>query len=146
MRLFHTITGLFAATLILVSCTRENEIIEPQTLPPGGLGGKISLKVTPQHHKKNVNQATIYIWYAKTSQQDLRSFDDSMNVAVDGTGRPVAMFDSLTQGDYYIYAKGVDYELDPGKDEVFGGAHFRVIDTLEKTYDLYIQTDNVIHH
>lgn len=147
MRFVYTISSLLLATLLIAGCTRENDIIEPEPLPPGGKGGKITLNITPQHHKKNINSTTIYIWYAQTTQPDLRSFDDSMNVQIDqNLGRPVATFTDLTQGDYYIYAKGNDYDLEPGNDFIDGGTHYRVIDTLEKTYDLYLQMDNHRHH
>lgn len=145
MRVIYNLTGLFLATIILASCVRNNEVVEPEVLPPGGKGGEITLNITAQHHKKDLNTATIYIWYAKTEQPDLWTFDDTADVSFD-LGRPAATFTGLTQGDYYVYAKGTDFDLEPGKDEVMGGAHFRVVDTLEKTYDLYLQTDNPIHH
>ncbi len=143
MRISHKILGVLAAAAILTGCVRESEIIEPEVLPAGGLGGKATLKVTPQHHKVNLGTAVVYIYYAEKTMPPLDSFDatDTVNAA-----DPTAVFEGLTQGDYYIYAKGTDYSLEQGKDEVMGGAHFRVIDTLEKTYDLYLQTDNPIHH
>lgn len=144
MRITYKILGVFAAATLLVSCVRENEVIEPEPLPAGGKGGKATLRVTAQHHKKNINTGVIYIKYAsKTMPSAIDSFD--LTDTVDAAG-PVAIFDMLTQGDYYIWAKGTDYNLPQGNDEVWGGAHFRVIDTLEKSYDLYLQLDNPAHH
>ena len=144
MRISHKIIGFFAATTILVSCVRENEIITPEPLPSGGKGGKATLRVTPQHHKENINTGVVYIKYAaKAMPAALDSFDATDTV--DATN-PTAVFDKLTQGDYYIYTTGTDYTLPQGNDEVMGGGHFRVIDTLEKTYDLYLQLDNPAHH
>lgn len=145
MRITYHIVGFLAAAALFTSCQRENEILEPVVLPAGGKGGKITLHVTPQHHKVNINDGKIYIKYAATTMPGLNEFDDS-GVLGFGLGRPTVTFTELTQGDYYIYAKGVDNNLEAGKDEVMGGAHFRVIDTLEKTYDLYLQTDNHLHH
>lgn len=145
MRITYNIIGVFVATALLVSCQRKNDIIEPAPLPPGGKGGLIKLQVTPQHHKKDINSGMVYIKYAATKMPESMIFDDSAEVKVE-QGRPIAPFEELTEGDYYLYAKGTDYSLEPGKDAVMGGAHFRVIDTLQKTYDLYLQMDNPIHH
>ena len=68
-------------------------------------------------------------------------FDDSV-----AAGVGAASFDSLTQGDYYIYATGKDLTLEQGNDDIYGGAHFRIIDSVEKTYELFLQLDNHEHH
>lgn len=144
MRITHKIIAVFAVSAILTSCVRETEVIEPVKLPTGGLGGKATIKVTPQHHKVNINTGVVYIKFAaKTMPAALDSFDATDTI---DAGNPTAVFETLTQGDYYFYVKGTDYKLPQGNDEVMGGAHFRVIDTLEKTYDLYLQLDNSGHH
>lgn len=143
MRISHKILGVFAAATILASCVRKSETLEPEALPAGGIGGKATLRVTPQHHKINLGDGVVYIYYAEKAMPPLDSFDatDTINA-----GDPTAVFEGLTQGDYYLYVDGTDYSLEQGMDKVSGGAHFRVIDTLEKTYDLYLQTDNPVHH
>lgn len=142
MRSFYKFSGIVLAVTVLVSCARKNDIIEPVALPPGGEGGDITLNITPQHRKKNISDGTVYIWYARTElPADLTSFDDSMDLSID-LGRPAATFKNLTQGDYFVYAKGTDFELEPGNDEVKGSSHFRVIDTLQRTYDLYLQVED----
>lgn len=143
MRITYKIIGIFAAVTVLASCVRKNEVIDPEPLPAGGIGGKATLRVTAQHHKKNINTGVVYIKYASKSMPVIDSFNATDTV--DATN-PTAVFEKLTQGDYYLYAKGTDYNLPQGNDEVMGGAHFRVIDTLEKTYDLYLQLDNPAHH
>lgn len=145
MRIIYNITGFLLAASLMAGCVRKNDVLPPVKLPPGGKGGKAKLVVTAQHHKTNLNTAMVYIKYASTVMPDVNTFDDSAAVTFE-LGRPAATFKDLTQGDYYLYAKGTDFELEPGKDQVMGGATFRVIDTLEKTYDLYLQTDNYIHH
>jgi hypothetical protein len=144
MRITYKIIGFFAAATVLVSCVRENEVIEPEPLPSGGLGGKATLRITPQHHKVNINTGVVYIQYAAKSMPAAIDSFDAIDT-VDATN-PTAVFERLTQGDYYIYVTGTDYKLPQGNDAVMGGAHFRVIDTLEKTYDLFLQLDNSTHH
>lgn len=145
MRTKFYILGFLAAAMVATGCQRENEIVEP--IPPlkGGKGGRSTINVTPQHHKVNINEGMIYIKYGSNTMPAMDQFDDSG--AVEFTlGRPAVTFKELTQGDYYLYATGIDYELEAGKDRVTGGAHFRVIDSLEKTYDLYLQMDDLTHH
>lgn len=141
MRITYNIVGVLLASALLISCTRKNDVITPPTPPTGGKGGLITLQVTPQHYNKDLNTAKVYIKYGAKTMPAMDSFDDSSKVDFT-SGRPIAKFTSLTQGDYYLYAEGKDYDLKPGMEDVYGGAYFHVIDTLEKTYDLYIQLDN----
>lgn len=153
MRITYNIIGFLVATFVLVSCIRKNDILDPVVLPAGGQGGLATIVVTPQHHKKNINSGKVYIKYAATemaeisdiNQFDRNLYDDSATVSF-GLGRPASTFPKLTQGDYYFFCIGTDNTLEQGNDQVFGGAHFRVVDTLEKTYDLYLQLDNHKHH
>lgn len=145
MRITHHIVGIMALALVTTSCQRDNEIIEPTPLPKGGTGGKAALIVTPQHHKININECVVMIKYGATKMPALDQFDDTAGISFD-LGRPTATFPGLTQGDYYIYAEGIDPDLEPGKEKISGGAHFRVIDTLAKNYEVYLQMDNPIHH
>lgn len=145
MRITYHIAGLLALALATTGCQRENDIVDPLPLPTGGTGGKATLVVTPQHHKININDAVVYIKYGTSIMPAMDQFDDTEYISFD-LGRPTVTFPGLTQGDYYIYAEGTDYKLEPGKDKINGGAHFKVIDTFAKTYDLYLQMDNPIHH
>ena len=85
------------------------------------------------------------IKYAATTSPSNGVYDDTAIAGV-VMNRPQAIFTELTQGDYYIYVEGTDNTLEPGKDKITGDAHFRVVDTLAKTYDLFLQMDNPIHH
>ena len=60
MRITYNIITLLLAASVLTSCTRENEVLEPEVLPAGGKGGLIQLNITPQHHKKDINGAVVY--------------------------------------------------------------------------------------
>jgi|GEM_PF-1049039 len=143
MRIIYNIFGVLIATTVLLSCVRTNEVLEPIVLPAGGKTDSLgsTLKVTPQHHKNTINTGMVYIKYAATEMPAMDQFDDSAAIAMSA-----ALFDSLTQGDYYLYSIGKDYKLEQGKDVVYGGAHFRIMDTLYRTYDLFLQLDNHEHH
>ena len=76
MRIIHKIIAVFAVSAIFTRCVRETEVLEPVALPSGGLGGKGTIKVTPQHHKVNINTGVVYIKFAtKIMPAALDSFD-----------------------------------------------------------------------
>lgn len=134
MRTSHILSGILLMGILAVGCTRENEVIEPAPRPVGGIGGKATLKVTPRHHLQNINGGKVYIKYDTLGAAT--TFDDSAAVEFKD-GRPMASFDSLTAGNYYLYATGFDNDS-----LVTGGAGFTIIDTFENTYDLYL---DVLH-
>jgi hypothetical protein len=129
--------GLLLLSLA-VSCTRENEIIEPAPAPVGGKTGKITLNVTPRHHGANITTATVYIRYNSLEypKADNR-FDDSAAVELKNNV-PVATFDSLAQGNYFLYAKGFDPAPKVNM-EVTGSAALTVVDTSKLTYNTFIE-------
>ncbi len=144
MRFINKITTVVAAIALLTSCQRENEIIEPVPLPPGGQGGNITLNVTPQHREKNIGNfpidtTIVYIKYASDMMPSgLSAFDDFDTVRV-VNGRSTATFENLTAGQYYLYAEGKNDSLAPKNTSVIGGAPFTIVDTFRKTYDVYLQ-------
>ncbi len=83
----------------IISCNRkENEEI-------AGKGGSATLKITSQHHGKNIDSCTIYIKYNTLDAPS--SYDDSVRcVLVDG--KPVATFNQLKKGKYYLFGRGWD--------------------------------------
>ncbi len=134
MRTSHILSGILLMGALATGCTRENEVIEPAPRPVGGIGGKSTLRITPRHHLQNINGATVYIKYDTLRATTV--FDDSSAVGfIDG--RPMAIFDSLAPGNYYLYATGLNNDS-----LVRGGAGFTIIDSLETTYDLYL---DVLH-
>ena len=134
MRTSHILSGILLMGTLAVGCTRENEVIEPAPRAVGGIGGNATLKVTPRHHLQNINGATVYIKYDTLGATT--AFDDTAVVTFQD-GRPVAVFDSLTAGNYYLFASGFDNDS-----LVSGGAGFTIVDTFENTYDLYL---DVLH-
>ena len=132
---------IIAALLLAVSitsCTRENEVIVPDTSLKGGKKDTTGalIRVTPQFHEQDIDSCTVYIAYAKDKGVALASYDEAKLVMID-EGRPRARFDSLMKGTYYLYCEGYDKI---NKQKVKGGAKFNVVDTTVTTYDLYIQT------
>lgn len=148
MRITYHILGLVAAGFLMTGCQRKNDVLEPAKLMKGGTGGHGILHVTVQHHKENINEGKVYIKYGTDKMPDnIESFDEVKTINF-SLGRPAVSFYELTQGDYYLYAEGIDFELEPGNNNVMGGAHYRLLynDTLDANYDLYLQTDNESHH
>lgn len=146
MRTIYNVIGLSLAVCLLGSCVRKNDVVEPTPPPEGGKGGHATLAVTPQHHEKNIDDCRIYIKYAAVQMPNsLKDFDDSGDVAPKN-GRPMIEFTDLRAGDYFFYAIGKDYSLDTSHNVLQGVAHFKVVDTLERTYDVYMQIDDAWHH
>ena len=74
-------------------------------VPTAGKGGSSFLRITPQHHGKNIDSATVYLKY--NSSDASATYDDSAVCQAVG-GLPVARFDSLKAGQYYIFSQGYD--------------------------------------
>lgn len=146
MRTLYNVIGLSLGILLISSCVRKNETIEPAAPPQGGKGGHVTLAVTAQHHEKNLTDARIFIKYASTTAPaDTMGYDEARDVGV-VNGRPGVVFDSLKQGDYYIFALGQDDSVIGNRFNLYGGATYKVVDTLHKTYDVYIAINNELHH
>ena len=145
MRTTQIASGLLLMSILAVSCTRENAIVEPAPAYKAGKGGKAKLNVTPRHHLKEITDARIYIEYNAYRQPADGIWDDSAAV-VQQNGKPVATFDSLRPGDYFMYAKGFDPAV---SDDVIGTANFRIEDSVvARTYNTYIEVseaDNANH-
>ncbi len=139
MRTIHNILGFVLAITVLVSCVRKNDTVEPYTAPKGGKGGKAKITVTAQHHEKTISNAKIWVKYAPEIFEG-ESWDDSFI-----TGGS-AVLDSMLPGEYLFYADGNDEALAPGDTRLTGKATFKIIDTLEKEYNVFIQVDDWRHH
>lgn len=105
---------------LLSSCTHE------QFRPVGGRGGSASVSVYPQHHGNPLalDSVTIYIKYDALDAPSDGKYDDSLSWAP-GAGGSVAngTFKGLWNGNYYIFAKGYDYNV---AQRVRGGLPFTV--------------------
>lgn len=145
MRTTQIASGLLLMGILAVSCTRENAIVKPAPAYSAGKGGKAKLNVTPRHHLKEISDAKIYIEYNAARQPSDGLWDDSAAV-VQNNGKPVATFDSLKPGNYFMYAKGFDPAVN---DDVIGTGSFKIVDSLTtQTYSTYIEVseaDNANH-
>lgn len=75
--------------------------------PVGGKGGDAAIKVIPNHAGIDIDSCMIYIKYNSSVIAADGMYDDS-TWAVMENGRPVATFDSLKVGKYYLYGRGWD--------------------------------------
>lgn len=142
MRTSHILTGLLALSIFSTSCVRKTTIDEPESKPIAGKGGLTTLSIIPQHHEKNIDSCTIYIKYNATARPATGVYDDSLMV-VPLNGHPVAKFEGLKKGDYYIYGVGYDPDI---AEPVIGGTSFTIIDTLQNKYDVYVAVSEIGGH
>ncbi len=89
--------GFIFLVLLLLSNCKKNQI-----------GGKATLKGVVLHHSKPIPYAYIYIKYNATEfpGTDIKLYDTY--VEADGSGNYSISF---YKGSYYIYAKGLDYDI-----------------------------------
>jgi hypothetical protein len=71
----------------------------------GGKGGHITLEMMPEHADDLIDTAIAYIKYGSHDAPANGIYDDSA-VCVVVNGKPLAIFDSLTTGLYYVYVLG----------------------------------------
>jgi hypothetical protein len=71
----------------------------------GGRGGRGSIWVTPTHGNNFVDSCVIYIKYGTLGAPANGVYDDSAKCQMLGI-TPVAIFDSLTTGQYYLFGSG----------------------------------------
>jgi hypothetical protein len=147
MRTLYILFSVVIISALAASCVRENEYV---AAPPELVAGKSDsgmniLRVTPRHHlDQNIDSAIVYISYDITNRQ--APYSDSKPVTM-VDGKPMAIFDSLMPGDYFLYATGRDATLDT---PVKGGATFRVLPRNnskdKRTYDLYLDVTEDAPH
>lgn len=118
----HVLITIFV--VISVGC--KNKTDPPADI--GGKGGTAVLKITPQHHGKNIDSFAVYIKY--NSQDAASVYDDSAEVIMENS-KPVATFSQLKKGKYYILGRGWDSSI---SDDVKGGMPQTI--TEERTYEI----------
>ena len=126
MKRFITPTILLASVVALTfSCCR------PKDDEVAGKGGNASLKVTPQHHGDNIDSCTVFLKY---NVQDMPTdgYDEEI-ICVMENGKPVATFTGLKKGDYYVYGRGWDPDIEQ---VVVGGTPYKI--TEDRTYDINV--------
>jgi hypothetical protein len=126
----RTVNILLVLVLMLgissLSCTKRKE--------KGGKGGAAILKVTPQHHSKDIEECTIYLKYdASTPPSDNTAGYDEVVVCVQEAGKPVATFTGLKNGKYYIFGSGYDPDV---AQNVKGGIPYEI--TQQSTLNINV--------
>lgn len=113
-RIFKYSFVLAAAAAMFVSCERKEK--------------NATLRVTPQHHSRNIDSCMIYFKY-NTHDKPTGPYDDSAR-CVSVNGKPVATFTNLKPGKYYLFGFGWDAN---GPYAVKGGAPYSISE--EGTFD-----------
>ncbi|MEI8279016.1 MAG: hypothetical protein WCG87_04580 [Bacteroidota bacterium] len=93
-----------------------------------GDSGRAILSVIPRHNGMNVDTATVYIKY-NALNAPVNGYDDSM-VCTLNAGNPLAKFDSLRNGNYYLYCTGHIIDTTGGLNKyvpLSGGTGYTVI-------------------
>jgi hypothetical protein len=85
--------------LNLVACGRK---------PSAGLGGNATLVIKPVHHGLPIDSCKVYVKFNSKEAVTIDQYDLSMRVAKNYLMIPVAVFENLKKGDYYIYGEGWD--------------------------------------
>lgn len=120
-----------AAMLLFTACERK------ETVTVGGKGGNATLKVTPQHHGDNIDSCTIYLKY--NAQDKPSSYDEEVKCVM-VNGKPVATFTNLNKGNYYVFGKGWDPDIEQ---EVEGGIPYTIAE--ETTKDITVPVTETGH-
>lgn len=92
---------LIAFSIFLISGCKKAESDERTA----GKGGNAVLKITPQHHTRNIDSCTLYIKY--NTQDVAATYDDSV-ICIRENGKPVGTLTQLKKGKYYLYGYGWD--------------------------------------
>ncbi len=97
-----------ALLLLLLSTTIACNRSDNNNDDMAGKGGKATLKVMPAHHEKQIDSCTVYIKY--NTRDAPATYDDSVKTQIAG-GVPTATFTELKKGDYYLYGRGWDKDI-----------------------------------
>lgn len=130
--------GIVNIAVVLLASASIFACCRPDDTEVAGKGGNATLKVTPQHHSKDIPNCKIQIKY---NTQELPSSFDEAVMTVDENGRPVATFSGLKKGNYYIYGSGYDSSI--GQD-VVGGIPYTI--TEENTQNITVPVTEGDHH
>lgn len=126
---------MLTCSLLAFSCKKDKDT--PASEDIGGKGGNATLRITPQHHSKNIDSCTVYIKY-NTLDKPSGNYDDSARcVLIDSM--PVATFTGLKKGKYYLYGKGYDPSIFQTVD---GGAPYTISSETTLNLNLPVTEDH----
>ena len=114
------------APILLLSCSKGDE-------------ETAVLNVTPRHHGRQIDSCTVYIKYDAVDAPANGRYDDSAKCIPVG-GIPVATFNGLKKGNYYLYGYGWDPQLTPPRN-VKGGFAYPIQSATVQSFDLAVTED-----
>lgn len=121
-----TCSIVMLSIIVTTGCKRkEKETAEG----PAGKGGNANIKVISKHHGKDINNTMVFIKY--NTSDAASQYDDSVVAVHDLAGKPIATFDGLKQGNYYLYGRGWDTTI---LATVVGGLPLTISE--DKTYEI----------
>lgn len=97
--------------------------------PIAGQGGTASFRVIPNHDGVDVDSCKVYIKYDAAVVPIDKVYDDSAWAKM-VDGKPVASFDGLKPGNYYIFGNGWDIIT---SEHVHGGVPFVILEKNKST-------------
>jgi hypothetical protein len=130
---YSTVIALLS--VLTVSCSRKDPDAEPEQV--AGKGGNATLLVTPQHHGKNIDSCMIYIKY-NTQDLPATSYDDSAWCVKQGD-KPVATFNNLKKGNYYLFGRGWDPNI---AQRVQGGGPYKIVNETSQSYTVAVTEEH----
>jgi hypothetical protein len=111
----------------------------PTPVETGGKGGNAILHITPRHHGRQIDSCTVYIKYDATNAPADGRYDDSAQ-CVQVSALPVATFNGLKKGNYYLYGYGWDPTLSPPQ-HVRGGYAYTITSETDQSTDLAVSEE-----
>jgi len=97
-------------------------IVNPPTAGPGGEAG---FRITPNHNNLNIDSCLVFIKYDAAVVPKDGKYDDSTWAKPDKDGVPVASFNGLKPGNYYLFGRGWDLIR---SQKVKGGLPFTILE------------------
>jgi hypothetical protein len=124
---------LSATALLFTSCSHES------TRPIGGKGGNATVVVYPQHHQVAVtlDSMIVYVKYNAENAPLDGKYDDSAT-CTNTNAIPSCSFSGLTNGTYYFYSKGYDYNV---ASRVHGGIPYSVTSQQSQNINLPVSEE-----
>jgi len=126
---------IYIALISLICVIAAVRCKKSSGLSGGGLGGNATLLITPEHHGQFVDTCEVYIKYGTLNAPSNGLYDDSASCVMSDT-TPIAVFNHLTRGLYYIYGVGFHSLYTPPN--VMGGVPVSVY--TEDSNTVYLPT------
>lgn len=97
--------------------------------PVSGAGGTASFRIIPNHNGIDIDSCMVYIKYDAAVVPADKQYDDSVKAMI-VDGKPIARFDNLLPGNYYLFGNGWDLVR---SEHVHGGLPFVILEENKST-------------